>query len=64
VRLIIMALAWLFAFAISPGLAFRAHPPDIRLRLNGDGADEGGERFEGHVSFCGSGDHFDDLFFA
>jgi hypothetical protein len=45
-------------------LALRIYPPDIRLRLDGDGADEGDERFESHVSLCRSGDHFDDLFFA
>jgi hypothetical protein len=64
VRLIIMILALLLAFAITPGLAFRTHPPDVRFRLDGDGADEGDERFEGHVSLCGSGDYFDDLLFA
>jgi hypothetical protein len=32
-------------------LAFRVHPPDVRFRLDGDGTDEGDERFEGHVSF-------------
>jgi hypothetical protein len=32
-------------------LAFRVHPPDVRFRLDGDGADEGDERLEGHVSF-------------
>ncbi len=50
-RTVVPALALLFAFAITPGLAFRVHPPDVRFRLDGDGTDEGDERFEGHVSF-------------
>jgi hypothetical protein len=38
-RLIIMALSLLLAFAITPGLALRIYPPDVRFRLDGDGTD-------------------------